>query len=867
LGRYPEQDLENLRIDDRVNLADVESSLILQKPTLELSHRGGLRFTKGSWEYQMLKRWIAQGAILDVPPPVQSLRIEPAKIHLGQASESTSLRILATRVNGSAEDVSRLVVLTSTDESIVSIDRDTGRIQRGKSSGVAHVVASYGTSTAICTVVVPFANLGGTQRPLSRKSRIDEFIGQQLHELGIEPARECSDAEFLRRVSLDLTGQLPTPEALKAFLADPRPDRRERKIDELLDSEAYSWRWANYLCLLSGCTESAVKKVAASFSVERGQVMNLWLGWLQRRVADDVPYDQIVRNMLAATSQGNQELSRFRAERAQTIELLHSQFDDNGLFANGPCNDLFWRTQLRSNREPEAQQLVAEELAQSFLGTSLACARCHDHPLEAWSQADHHGFAAIFAGVDSGLPIHREEHLGATSVRAGLLVGCMAGLVLAIGLLLRMRSFLAAFSALVILSSCCTALTLIVPNYLGTVLPALRSSIPPLIDSETLIRGRLIVGVLAALFVTFLGAVFVVRSLRVLKRGSRKWIAIPCTLAAPLGASALVLGEVALVSYHSAHLSEGDAGQWLRDRVEQLFRTKSYGPPVGEVFVEWPRPLAKTLPRALDGTVLADRPDRDPRSELMDRLASDPNSLLAQNIVNRVWEQYFGRALAQPTNARSPHQPATHPELLHWLTNDFVANKWSLKHLHRQIVNSAAYQMSCRHEGPGVDDSRNYARNFPRRLRTEHLVLAIRTVLGSELKFDESSIARGAMGDRVPLVYPRGDNCAEQAYRVLQRTSEGAPGFSLEAALFLVLDQDINQAILAPGSRLDRALTANADPAKLLDDFYLIALSRPASREEHQRVTDHIRQADNIQTAWQDVVWALLNTREFQFNH
>ncbi|CAN5347208.1 hypothetical protein BH10PLA2_BH10PLA2_35530 [soil metagenome] len=180
LGRYPEQDIGSLRTDDRVNSADVDSSLILQKPTLELSHRGGLRFKSGSWEHQLLQRWIAQGAALDSAPAVQSLAIEPAKLQFSQASEPARLRILATRLNGSPEDVSHLVVLTSTDESIVSVDRDTGRIRPGKSSGVAHVVASYGTNTAACTVVIPFAPSKGIQRLLPRKSPIDEFIGQQL---------------------------------------------------------------------------------------------------------------------------------------------------------------------------------------------------------------------------------------------------------------------------------------------------------------------------------------------------------------------------------------------------------------------------------------------------------------------------------------------------------------------------------------------------------------------------------------------------------------------------------------------------------------------------------------------------------------
>jgi hypothetical protein len=865
LGRHPVEDMDNLRANGRINESEVEASLILLKPTLGLEHRGGLRFEKGSREYELLRRWIAEGAAFDSPAPVKRLVVEPDRVRLETGQKFPVLRVTAERADGERDDVTQLATFASTDDSIVRVDRSPERIQIGTQSGIAHITVSYGTQTASCMVLKPFAARLGTQpRPLPVLTPVDEFIGRQLGDLGIEPALDCSDAEFYRRVSLDLTGRLPPVEELQAFLKDQRPDRRQRKVEELLASDAYAWRWANFLCLLSGCTEAGVKQFALTWQLERGQVMYLWLEWLKNRVASDEPYDRIARNMIAGSSRASGSMSTFRQNRLESIDRLHRQFSDDGLFASSECNDLFWQTQLRSSPEIEHRQLAAEELAQSFLGVSLACARCHDHPSESWTQKDHRGFAAIFAGVAQGQPPHREDHFLPTFIRAGLAAFTALGLVVATGLLSRGRQRFAAATALAMLLTVCATIVLVLPPYLLVLPGSFRSPVQPLVSSGTLIQGRSIVAVLLLLVLGLAAACAVGWSLRPRWCQPAGLFASLSAIFAPAAAAALILGEIAFVSFHQPRTG---AGQWLRDGLASLFEMDSPGPLIAETYVEWPRPLAQATPQALDGTILANTPDRDPRTEFMDRIVKEGESPLARNLVNRVWEQYFGRGLTQPTEDISPRHPATHPDLLSWLSTDFIQHGWSLKHLHRRIANSSAYQRSCRGEGPGVDDPRNYARFFPRRLRTEQLVQAISTVTGSKLSFDAKSIADGAVGDQVPLVQPRGEQCAEQAYRFLRRSPGGAPDFSLEAALFLMLDKDIDSAILAPGGRLERDLAARKDPDKMLDEFYIVALSRPANADEHQHVRDYATAAKDVQVGWQDVVWALLNTREFQFNH
>jgi hypothetical protein len=204
------------------------------------------------------------------------------------------------------------------------------------------------------------------------------------------PARLCSDSEFLRRVTLDTIGTLPTPDEVRAFIADKRLDKRSRKIDELLTHPMHAALWATKLCDITGNNTDSLEVPQQ----RRPQLSQMWHDWLRKRLAANVPYDQLVHDILCATSREGKSPQEY-VKQVKKIEEVQKQF--NRPYAERATLDLFWRRQQQVPPDQWGQKTAA-----AFLGVRLECAECHKHPFDRWTQVDYRAYGNIFGPITFG---------------------------------------------------------------------------------------------------------------------------------------------------------------------------------------------------------------------------------------------------------------------------------------------------------------------------------------------------------------------------------------------------------------------------------------------------------------------------------
>lgn len=373
----------------RVDRQQPAQSLALLKPTRQVIHKGGKRLEVGGWEYHLLLRWIRAGApgTQAGEPSFVALEVEPREIVFTAAGQTQALRVVARWSDGTAEDVTALCRFRSNDESVASVD-ETGLVTAvGK--GGTDVVAFYDNGVVPVSIILPVSERAGASYPdIPAATKIDTLVLARLRKLGIAPTEVCSDVEFLRRVSLDLIGTLPTPAEVTAFLADRAADKRERKVEELFTTPAYAAWWATRLGDWTGNSEST-----GPLGGERGlnrEKSKQWYQWLYRRVADNVAYDRIVEGIVLATSRApGQSYDAYCAEMSSYFRK-----DRPADFAERVNMPYFWARKQLGKSEGKALAF-----AHAFLGVSLQCAQCHKHPYDQWTKQDFDQFAAFFNGV------------------------------------------------------------------------------------------------------------------------------------------------------------------------------------------------------------------------------------------------------------------------------------------------------------------------------------------------------------------------------------------------------------------------------------------------------------------------------------
>ncbi len=338
----------------RVFPASPDNSLLLLKGAGIAPHGGGKKLDKDSDEYKLLRRWIASGIPhgAEDAPTVAKITITPEHRVLGRNNKQ-QFAAYAHYTDGRVEDITRRAQYESNDPEIAIVDPN-GLVRTLAQSGEAAIMARYQGHVAVFRATVP---LGGKvpDYKFEPQTVVDKFTAKKWQELGLLPSELCNDEQFIRRVSLDITGTLPTPAQVKAFTADTDAKKRDKLVDRLLDTTEYSYYFANkWADILRVKRKGQPNSAEGTFGFH---------AWIRESVAKDMPYDEFARSILTAT----------------------------GDETNNPTT--VWYKDLR-----EAQQFV-DDTAQVFLGLRLQCAQCHHHPYEKWSQDDYWGVAAFFGRV------------------------------------------------------------------------------------------------------------------------------------------------------------------------------------------------------------------------------------------------------------------------------------------------------------------------------------------------------------------------------------------------------------------------------------------------------------------------------------
>jgi len=615
-----------------------------------------------------LKKWVQMGAPWpekesapgDTGQVLANLRYEPAEILFDGTNATRQIRVIVEWEDGTREDVTCLARFQTNNDAVVQVSRDGLATSTGK--GDTHIIAFYDNGVAAIPVLAPHRGvreeIPPEHTPVLLAHPIDAFVNAKLRKLRITPSSLCTDAEYLRRVSIDLTGTLPTPDEVKTFLKDRSSNKRNLKVDELLDRSTYAAWWANKLCDYTGCSPKSISSLL-EVAREDGYVKaSRWYDWVYERVRRNEPYDRLVMGIV---------------------------LDD--LTGRGDGMPYFWTRQ--SLKEPKD---TAMSVAHAFLGIQLQCAECHKHPFDRWTQADFRDFAQFF-------------------------------------------------------------------------------------DSVTKTKRR--------------SAVSDSRNLRL-----------------------------------------------LRSQMVTL------------------------------------QPGDDPRRPVMEWMQGGGKSLLARAFVNRVWASYFHVGIVEPPDQFTPANPPSHPRLLDWLAEGFIANDYDMKWLHRQIATSRTYQRSWKPNETNRSDRRNFSRAIPRRIPAEVVYDAMKqaTAATSQQKKVRTDLRRRASGHLSMRM------AGTHAMKVF-----GKPDRLINCDCERVSEPTLLQAIFTQNDPLVRMRIADSawiieideaeedgkpiDSTSLISDVWLRTVGRFPTQEERRRATRHFESSQSVSQAASDLMWAMMNTKEFLLNH
>jgi hypothetical protein len=356
-GYAPEVDYDTLTrqaVGRRVNLADPPSSLMLLKPTFAIPHGGGKRFSTSMSEYKILSEWISAGA----PPPtakdpeITGLEVYPATATLQTGAEQ-QLVVRAKYSDGHVEDVTHWVKYSSNNEGTASVD-DNGHVKMN-GPGEAAITLWYSSRVLYARLTVPYPNevTSTAYDDFPRRNYIDDLVIDKLRKLNIAPSKLADDATFIRRAYLDASGVLPSAETVENFLSDKSADKRKKLIEDITATDEFvdywAYKWSDVLLVSS-------RKL-------RSNAMWAFYDWIRESVKENKPWDKFAREIF--TSSGSS-----REHGALNYFVLHKDPID-----------------------------LMETSTEAFLGQRVTCARCHNHPLEKWTQVQYYELVNLFARV------------------------------------------------------------------------------------------------------------------------------------------------------------------------------------------------------------------------------------------------------------------------------------------------------------------------------------------------------------------------------------------------------------------------------------------------------------------------------------
>lgn len=356
LGFYPEEDYDYLVKENRGRRlfpAAPEYSLLLRKASNQMPHGGGHRIDPDSHEWRLISRWIEQGMPFGSPddPVVERIEVFP-QTRIMNRKEKQQLAVIAQYSDGTRQDVTHVASYEANQPQMAGATID-GRVTAYDLPGEVAIMVRFQGHVSVFRASIP-QGLPVENLPPTR-TLVDKHVFAKLTSLGIPPSPLCDDATFIRRVTLDIAGRLPTADEAQQFISSTNPKKRDQWIDQLLESPGYGDYFANKW--------SGVLRNKRRQDVDREYTFPFH-GWIRQAVQDNMPYDRFVRSILAAS----------------------------GDVQSYP--PAAWYKEVATPTEQ------MEDTAQLFLGQRIGCAQCHHHPYEKWSQDDYYSFQAFFSQVD-----------------------------------------------------------------------------------------------------------------------------------------------------------------------------------------------------------------------------------------------------------------------------------------------------------------------------------------------------------------------------------------------------------------------------------------------------------------------------------
>ncbi|MEK0447226.1 MAG: hypothetical protein RLZZ399_2547 [Verrucomicrobiota bacterium] len=901
-----DRDFEQITKDDkgdeggtRINAEDPTRSLILLKGAAIRKHKGKERFAKDSWEYNLLLKWVASGAKLDVAETGEFARLEvfPKEIQFRKPTDTTQLKVLAYWKDGTVEDVTAFTRFRSNDDAVAVVS-ESGQVA-SKGPGDTQIVAFYDNGVTPIPVMLPVSDLAKYPKPTTpARNRVDELINAKLSKVGIIPSPLCSDTEFLRRASLDVTGTLPTPREIEKFLADPAPDKRDRKIEELLARPGYAAWWATRLCDFTGNNPVVLRGnglIAGAGQNNFGPILaRQWFDWLYTRIEQNRPYDELAAGIIVASTRTRPDQS---FEEFATEMSGYFRKENPISFGERATMPWFWARQNVAKAEDKALAF-----AHTFLGVRIECAQCHKHPFDQWTKQDFAQFQAFFTPIGfqaTGAPLAMSAKMKAPASPAVASAGEAADGP-------SVKSIRAEISA--------QARANVDRVFLERDLKKaaeLRESASKQV-AEVLAR----IAPAQAVAQSGSGADLPVNASAVADSGTGG-AAAPGASGAP-GAANLKPAVSADEPLQPLPMTEAEKVRREADlRVayqreeERLVRERMAN---GQLL-----PWADLNARASKGAKAAAAPKaavaggsrvitpkllgggsvllesyEDVRLPLMEWLRSPENPYFAKAWVNRVWAAYFGRGIVDPADDLNLANAPSNAELFEYLASAFVANGFDMKWLHREILRSDAYQRSWKTNETNKLDEKNFSRALIRRLPAElvHDAIQMATETRENLEAYPINVEGRAIGAASTTAFSpkkvtrnadpyaltifgkpvRQTNC--DCERIMDPTLLQTLYTRNDPSMLARIDNKrgtgwIEESLGLVGSAASAAAAAVAPERVdgLIREMYFRTVSRPPTPEEVGKARADVLAHPSVVQGAREVLWALMNTREFLVNH
>jgi hypothetical protein len=799
----------------RLNLLDPDASLLLLKATSQVAHQGGKRMAVGSPEYDLLRRWIAAGAPAEPPDRarVSQLRVKPAERTI-KPGETYRLRVEARFADGTSEDVTRLCSYESLDASVAAVSGDGQVSARGV--GEAAITIRFRAEPALAVLLVPRTSADPFPE-VGPSNFIDRHVLDKLRRLNIPPADLADDATFLRRATLDVTGELPTPRDVRAFLADTSPDKRARKIDELLARPGYAALWTLKFCDLLKASDFGVYADGIRQEVDAPRFQQ----WVRARLEENSPYDQFVERILTATSRDGRDVETWAAEVVRMEEGYGPGRKDLEMYKGRKTLDLYWQ------RSSSSGVPAALQVAHAFLGLRLECAQCHRHPYDVWQQDDLLSFANFFMPVRTiGFQGDNEKKFPEVAV----------------------------------------------------VFKRLNDEAKKLTDEVKKLREGDYKKLEADARTAKAEADRITRELPKLEKEGAAAAEKVSQQRKLLAKHQATLAEFDKVKGRVAELDR--RSKLLPEAARRLMHSEVRILDAGTAFATVTSPLGtQTSKRSRllgHAEAVEVAKGQDPRQVVMAWMRQPDNPYFARAIVNRVWAHYFGRGIIDPPDNLSSFNPASHPELLRELCDGFVKSRYDLKWLHRAILTSRTYQQSSTPAAGADGDHANYAYFHYRRLPAEVLLDALNQATGTaenmEMEYyywpKEMKAVEMPFTPRNSFVTFMTANFGKpKRNSAVQCDCERGGDASVLQVLSLANHPRVWAKIADDKGQVARITRDIPDDGQRVEELYLLTLGRLPNAAEARACAGYLKESRSTAKGLQGILWSLLNTREFLLQH